>query len=65
MQTLTSRTARIHRGLIYRSRGFERLYQTKVTDGDRIVYGRGPTREVSEQSAQRNWDAKFGRESES
>jgi ubiquinone biosynthesis protein UbiJ len=36
-----------------------------VTDGYRIVYGRGKTREEAEQSAQRNWAAKFGPETES
>ena len=65
MQSLSSKTARIHRGLIDRIRGLERLYQTKVTDGHRIVYGQGPTREASEQSAQRNWAAKFDLETES
>ena len=65
MQTLSSRTARIPRQLIDRLRGLERLYETKLTDGFRIVYGRGQTREASEQSAQRNWAAKFGPGTES
>jgi hypothetical protein len=65
MQTLSSRTARIHRQLIDRLRGMERLYETKLTDGYRSAFGRGQTREASEQSAQRTWDAKFGPETES
>jgi hypothetical protein len=64
MQPLSSRTARIHRQLIDRLRGLERLYETKLTDGYRIVYGRGQTREEAEQSAQRNWAAKVGPETE-
>ena len=64
MQPLSSRTARIHRQLIDRLRGLERLYETKLTDGYRIVFGRGQTREEAEQSAQRNWAAKVGPETE-
>ena len=33
MPELVSRTVRIRRGLVDRLRGFERLYETKVTDG--------------------------------
>ena len=64
MQTLWFRTARIHRGLIDRLR-VKRLYETKVTDGYRSACGRGPTRDVSEKSARRNWTGKFGPEIES
>ena len=48
-----------------RLKGYERAYETKLTDGERVAYGRGPIREASQQSAQRNWDAKFGVEVES
>jgi hypothetical protein len=59
MTELVSRTARIHRGWLDRLKGFDRLYETEVTDGERIAYGRGPTRATSEQSARRNWEAKY------
>jgi hypothetical protein len=42
--------------------GFERLYETELTDGQRVVYGRGQTPKTSQQWAQRSWDAKFGKE---
>jgi hypothetical protein len=45
-------------------RGFDRLYQTDITDGERVAYGRGQTREVSEQSALRKWNAKFAQATE-
>jgi hypothetical protein len=59
MSELVWRTVRIRRGWVDRLRGFDRLYKTKVTDGQRVIYGRGPTRAASEQSARRNWEAKF------
>jgi hypothetical protein len=59
MSDLVSRTARIRRGWLDRLKGFDRLYETEVTDGERIAYGRGPTRETSEQSARRNWEFKY------
>jgi hypothetical protein len=59
MRELEFRTSRIRRGWLDRLKGFDRLYETKVTDGERVAYGRGPTREASEQSAQRNWEAKY------
>jgi hypothetical protein len=40
---------------LYLVRGFFFL----PTDGERVAYGRGPTREASQQSAKRNWDGKF------
>jgi hypothetical protein len=62
MSELLVRTVRIRRRLIDRLIGFERLYETKVTDGQRVAYGRGTTRETSKQWAQRTWDARFGRD---
>jgi hypothetical protein len=59
MPELVSRTVRIRRGWLDRLRGFERLYETKVTDGQSVTYGRGGTRESSEQAALRKWDAQF------
>ena len=41
-----------------RLKGYDRLYETKVTDGERAAYGRGASREASEQAALRNWNAK-------
>ena len=51
MSELLSSTVRIKRRLIDRFMGFERLYQTKLTDGQRVAYGRGATRKTSEQRA--------------
>ena len=48
---------RIKRRLIHRLMGFEHLYQTKLTDGHHVAYGRGATPKASKQRAQRNWDA--------
>ena len=57
MSELLSRTVRIKRRLIDRLMGFKRLYQTKLTDGQRVAYGTGATPKTSQQRAQRNWDA--------
>jgi hypothetical protein len=62
MQRLWSRTTRIHRRLSDRFKGIKRLYQTEVSDGVRSAHGQGPTRAASEESAQRNWLAKYGPE---
>ena len=59
MRELDLRTSRIRRGWLDRLKGYDRLYGTKVTDGKRAAYGKGPTREASEQAALRNWNAKF------
>ena len=59
MRELDLRTSRIRRGWLDRLKGYDRLYETKVTDGERAAYGKGPTREASEQAALRNWNAKF------
>jgi hypothetical protein len=59
MRQLSWRTTRFRRGLLDRLRGFDRLYETKVTDGEHVAFGRGRTREDSQESAQRNWNAKF------
>jgi hypothetical protein len=64
MPELESRTVRIPHGWIDRLRGFKRLYETKVTDGQRLTYGRGATREASEQAALRKWDKQFGHATE-
>jgi hypothetical protein len=66
MSGLLTRTLRIRRGIIHRLMGFERLYETTLTDGwQRVAYGRGETSKTSQQWARRNWDAKFSKETES
>jgi hypothetical protein len=62
MRKLVWRTVRIQRGWLDRLKGFDRLYETEIKDGERITHGRGPTREAAEQSARRNWEAKFGQD---
>ena len=57
MSELLSRTVRIKRRLIDRLMGFRRRYQTELTDGKRVAYGKGATPKTSQQWAQRNWDA--------
>ena len=57
MAELLSRTVRIKRRLIDRLIGIKCLYQTKLTDGQRVAYGTGATPKTSQQRAQRNWDA--------
>jgi hypothetical protein len=56
---LEFRTCRVRRGWLDRVKGYDRLYETKLTDGERAAYGRGPSREASEEAALRNWNAKF------
>jgi hypothetical protein len=53
MPELVSRTVRIWRGWVERLRGFDRVYQTNVTDGYRVATGRGATSYASGQAAQR------------
>ena len=52
------KTSRVRRGWIDRLKGYDRLYETKLTDGERAAYGRGPGREASEEAVC-NWNAKF------
>ena len=56
MPELEVRTSRVRRGWIDRLKGYDRVYETKVTDGERAAYGRGPSREASLQAALRNWN---------
>ena len=64
MPELVSRTARIRRGLVDRLKGFDRLYETKVTDGYREAIGRGTTPHASQYAAHRMWETRFGRGTE-
>ena len=57
MRELEVRTSRVRRRWIDRLKGYDRVYGTKVTDGEREAYGRGASREASEQAALRNWNA--------
>ena len=59
MPKLVSRTVRIRRGWLDRLRGFDRLYETQLTDGQRVTFGRGATRKESEQTALGKWEAQF------
>ena len=58
MRELELRTSRIRRNWLDRLRGYDRVYETNVTDGEHVAYGRGASREASEQAALRNWNAK-------
>ena len=58
MRELELRTSRVRRNWLDRLRGYDRVYETKVTDGERAASGRGASREASEQAALRNWNAK-------
>ena len=40
MRELELRTLRVRRSLLERLRGYDRVYETKVTDGERAAYGR-------------------------
>jgi hypothetical protein len=64
MPELVSRTARVRRGLVHRLRGFERLFETRVTDGWREAIGRGTTPHASQHAAHRLWETKVGRGTE-
>lgn len=52
----TSKTWRAHRNMLERLMGYEKVYETELTDGLRSVRGRGPTREASLAEAQRRWN---------
>ena len=58
MRELELRTLRVRRSWLERLRGYDRVYETEVTDGERAASGRGASREASEQAALRNWNAK-------
>jgi hypothetical protein len=60
MRELMQRTRRIRRGWLDRLRGYDRLYETELTDGLRTAYGRGSNPQASQKSAQRNWELGVG-----
>ena len=57
MTELVSRTVRLRRGWLERLRGWDRLYVTKITDGHRVISGRGATPDDSKYTARRKWEA--------
>jgi hypothetical protein len=59
MDGLTYKTWRAHRSIIERLQGHDKIYETKVTDGDRTAYGRGATRRESLLEAERHWLEQF------
>jgi hypothetical protein len=62
MRELMQSTRRIRRGWLDRLRGYKRLFETEITDGEHTAFGRRPTPEVSQKAAQHTWDAQFGQE---
>jgi len=60
MDDLTYKTWRARRNVFERIKGYEKMYQTKITDGERTAYGRGATRRESLVEAERNWLRQFG-----
>jgi hypothetical protein len=59
MTELTAKTWRAHRNLLERLKGYEKIYETKLTDGEKTTHGRGRTREESIREAERNWLKQF------
>jgi hypothetical protein len=59
MTELTAKTWRAHRNLLERLKGYEKMYETKLSDGEKTVRGRGRTREESIREAERNWLRQF------
>ena len=59
MHELSITTTRNRRGPLSWLKRRRRFYETEVSDGNRVAYGRGPTLEASVAMAQRNWDAQF------
>jgi hypothetical protein len=55
MTELTCKTWRAHRNFLERLKGYEKIYETKLTDGERTACGRGRTREESVREGERNW----------
>ena len=60
MTDVVFKTWRAHRNLVERLRGFDKVYETEISDGERSVRGRGRTKRESQVAAQRNWITQFG-----
>ena len=59
MTEFTAKTWRAHRNLLERLKGYEKIYETKLTDGEKTTHGRGRTREESMREAERIWLEQF------
>jgi hypothetical protein len=59
MHELSFKTTRIRRGSLRWLKRLRPCYETRLTDGERVAYGKGRSVEASMRSAQRNWDALF------
>jgi hypothetical protein len=59
MAEITAKTWRAHRNFLERLKGYEKIYETKISDGERAAHGRGPTRQESVREAERNWLRQF------
>ena len=55
MSELSVQTRRVRRNWIERLRGFDKAYETVVTDGSREARGRGETKQQSLESAKQSW----------
>jgi len=51
MDDLTYKTWRARRNVFERLKGCEKMYETKITDGERTAYGRGVSRSVTGSSS--------------
>jgi hypothetical protein len=60
MADIVFKTWRAHRSLVDRLRGFDKVYETEISDGERSARGRGQTKRESQVAAQRSWIAQFG-----
>jgi hypothetical protein len=59
MTELMAKTWRAHRNFLERLKGYEKIYETKLTDGEKTAHGRGRTRDESMRDAERNWVRQF------
>ena len=55
MSELTYKTWRAHRNLLERLSGYEKVYETEITDGERAARGRGRTKSEALERAKQNW----------
>ena len=55
MTELTCKPWRAHRNFLERLKDYEKIYETKLTDGERTARGRGRTRQESLREAEHNW----------
>lgn len=60
MAEVMFKTWRAHRNLVERLKGFEKVYETEISDGQHSVRGRGQTKRESQNVARRNWIALVG-----